>query len=321
MLYKVIYRKNLTMLKTRVLQSLYTLTSEQVQSLLDSLLKQRLKRELSLTLESLERSGYNLDYEIYRKKLLDITIVSVHQPGFLPWPGYFHKVIYSDFFVWLDHVDIARKNFVSRVPIQSFSGQKYLTLPLRKHSHTDKIHSIEVADEDWKTKHMGQLSYYSKAPFFNEIMDKVKQWYASAYGNRLNQVNWFLFQMVLELLNISSEVISSKEMNLSSKKEDLMIEITKKTGGNVYFSGTQAASYQTTDNFAKQDISLVYQNYYDYQQTFPYDQGDGEFLNGVSILDLLFYHGPEGAKKYIMQYDEYALQLQIDNILNSKVSR
>tara|TARA_Y100000589_G_scaffold311873_1_gene331625 strand:- start:2207 stop:3133 length:927 start_codon:yes stop_codon:yes gene_type:complete len=306
------------MLNTLGLQALYTLSVKQVQNLLDSLLRQGLKREISLTLDSLERSGFDLDYSIYREKLSKLTVVSVHQSGFLPWPGYFHKVMYADCFVWLDHVDIARKNFVSRVPIKSFSGKKYLNLPLRKHSHMDKIYSIQLADEDWKTKHIGQLSYYSKAPFFDEIMDKVKQWYASAYGNRLNQVNWFLFQMVLDLLNISPEIMSSKDMNLTSKKEELMIEITKKIGGNVYLSGTQAATYQSVDTFAAQEISLVYQRFYDYQQKFPYNQGNSEFSNGVSILDLLFYYGPEGAKKYIKQYDEYSLRLQIDNLLNPK---
>ena len=306
------------MLNNSGLQALYTLTDTQVKNLLYSLLRQGLKREISLALDSLERSGFDLDYNHYREQISKLKVVSVHQSGFLPWPGYFHKVMYADIFVWLDHVDIARKNFVSRVPIKSFSGKKYLILPLKKHSHTDKIFSIELAQEDWKTKHIGQLSYYSKSPFFDEIMDKVKQWYASAYGNQLNQVNWFFFQMVLDLLEISPQVIRSKDINLELKKEKLMIEITKKMGGNVYLSGKQAAEYQSFDAFAEKKISLVYQNFYDYQQTFPYKQGSGEFSNGVSILDLLFYYGPEGAKKYIMQYDEYSLKLQIDHILNPK---
>ena len=94
--------------------------------------------------------------------------------------------------------------------------------------------------------------------------------------------------------------------------------IYKKIGGNVYLSGTQAATYQSVDTFLEQEISLIYQRFYDYQQKFPYNQGNSEFSNGVSILDLLFYYGPEGAKKYIKEYDEYSLRLQIDNLLNSK---
>ena len=63
------------MLNTLGLQALYTLSVKQVQNLLDSLLRQGLKREISLTLDSLERSGFDLDYSIYREELSKLTVV------------------------------------------------------------------------------------------------------------------------------------------------------------------------------------------------------------------------------------------------------
>ena len=35
-------------------------------------------------------------------------IVSIHQPAYLPWIGYFNKIINSDIFVYLDTVQFQR---------------------------------------------------------------------------------------------------------------------------------------------------------------------------------------------------------------------
>ena len=31
-------------------------------------------------------------------------VVAVHQPNYVPWPGYFHKLAHADVFVYLDSV-------------------------------------------------------------------------------------------------------------------------------------------------------------------------------------------------------------------------
>jgi hypothetical protein len=42
-------------------------------------------------------------------------IVGVHQPNYLPWLGYFHKLALCDVFVFFDHVQMpGGKSFVSR---------------------------------------------------------------------------------------------------------------------------------------------------------------------------------------------------------------
>ena len=53
-------------------------------------------------------------------------IVSIHQPNYLPWLGYFNKIIRSDVFVIFDDVQfpIGKKGFFgNRNQIKTNSGQ------------------------------------------------------------------------------------------------------------------------------------------------------------------------------------------------------
>ena len=300
------------------LNILLSFSRQQLILLLESLYDRGLKKEISILLDYSERFNLNIDTSEYHQKLSNLVVVAIHQPGFLPWPGYFHKINYADHFVWLDHVNISSQNYIARVPIDSFSGSKYLRLPLKKHSHKASINTIEVAHDNWKDSHFGQLSFYRKAPFFDLIINLIKQWYASINSSYIHQINWTLFQEILNLLKIEKRVDFSSSMELNSNKQSLVIDITKKFNGTVYLSGTQAAVYQSETCFNENGIKLVYQKFYDYQQLFPYQQVNANFHNGFSILDLLFYHGPEKAREHISNYDIYSLEQYIQNLINSK---
>ena len=43
-------------------------------------------------------------------------IVSFHQPAYLPWLGYFHKILRSDVLVFLDTVQLEKNGFCQPQP-------------------------------------------------------------------------------------------------------------------------------------------------------------------------------------------------------------
>ncbi|QHJ74576.1 hypothetical protein VH22019_00012 [Vibrio phage VH2_2019] len=54
--------------------------------------------------------------------------VATHQPTFLPWVGYYHKILSSDLFVIMDKSQYVDRNYMNRVKLNG----SWLTLPLKK---------------------------------------------------------------------------------------------------------------------------------------------------------------------------------------------
>ncbi|QWS69836.1 hypothetical protein [Vibrio phage vB_VpS_PG28] len=61
--------------------------------------------------------------------------VATHQPTFLPWVGYYHKIMSSDLFVVMDKSQYVDRNYMNRVKLNG----AWLTLPLRKASQKARI--------------------------------------------------------------------------------------------------------------------------------------------------------------------------------------
>jgi len=59
-----------------------------------------------------------------------MTVISIHQPGYLPWLGFFKKILSSDVFVFLDDVQYKKHEFQNRNKIRTSNGSIMLTVPI-----------------------------------------------------------------------------------------------------------------------------------------------------------------------------------------------
>ena len=97
-------------------------------------------------------------------------IVSIHQPNFIPWIGFFDKINRSDQFVLLTSSKRSKSdNYLVRTKILNHSNPQYLSIPLG--SHEIAINKLIMPDDDkWKTKALNIInSSYKKTNFFHEV--------------------------------------------------------------------------------------------------------------------------------------------------------
>ena len=90
-------------------------------------------------------------------------IASIHQPNYLPWVGYFNKIVRSDVFVIFDDVQfpIGKKGFFgNRNQIKTNSGQLWLTVPVLRKGYRDlRTSEIKINNStDWQKKHLRSIS-------------------------------------------------------------------------------------------------------------------------------------------------------------------
>ena len=225
-------------------------------------------------------------------------IVANHQPNYFPWLGYFNKIYKSDTFVFLDDVQYPRTssgNVVNRCKILCNGEAKWLTCSINKPSSLAKISQLQIKD-GIKSKNFEKLKqYYKKSPFFKEVIDFLEELMLFEDKN-LSAYNINAIKKICQKLGIDREFILQSSLNTQMAKEDLMIEITKKVGGTIYLSGNGARAYQKEENFKKQDLELIYQEF----KPKEYPQiGAKDFVAGLSIIDTLFNVGFAGTKELI----------------------
>ncbi|MCK5427294.1 MAG: WbqC family protein, partial [Thermodesulfovibrionia bacterium] len=72
-------------------------------------------------------------------------ILSVHQPQYIPWLGYFDKIDKSDCFVFLNEVQYKPREYQNRNKVRTKDGWMWLTVPvISKGMGKQQINSIRI---------------------------------------------------------------------------------------------------------------------------------------------------------------------------------
>jgi len=222
-------------------------------------------------------------------------IVSINQPAYLPWLGYFHRIAVSDIHVVLDHVQFEKNSYSNRNKVRIPAGSCWLTVPLSTKGRFAELNlnKLEiVADARWEAKHHATLSQsYSKAPFYAEHAAAVADWYRRPW-ERLTELTRETTRYQLNALGIQTPLLFSSEMGVKGSKDELVLNLCKEVGANVYISGPLGRDYLRPELFSAEDIRVVFHDYVHptYRQVYP------GFEPYMATLDLLFNHGPESLR-------------------------
>ncbi len=219
-------------------------------------------------------------------------IVSINQPAYLPWLGYFHRIAVSDHHVVLDHVQFEKNSFVNRNKVKTREGWCWLTVPLKTSGRFGDlaIHQLQLADDDrWRKKHWETLvANYRRAPYFAEHAPFFETLFKTP-GSNFNPLLREMLVYLCRALGIDTPLSFSSEMAVDGKKDELVLALCRSLGATTYFSGALGRQYLREPLFHESRMRVVYQDYAhpSYRQMTP------EFLPYMGIVDLLFNCGPQ----------------------------
>jgi len=216
-------------------------------------------------------------------------IISIHQPAYLPWLGYFDKLMRGDIFVFLDNVQFEKNSFINRNKIKTPQGAIWLTVPAKLKGHLGKTIKETGIDnsKDWQKNHLSTIFFnYKKARNFSVLYPELEKLYAKEYGN-MSDLCYDQLLFWLDWLGIKKEIINASELGLTSEKSDLVLEICGKLGATKYISGTLGRDYLESGKFKSAGIEIEFQ---EYNQP-VYEQLWGEYIPNLSILDYAMNNG------------------------------
>tara|TARA_B100001540_G_scaffold293391_1_gene292477 strand:+ start:438 stop:1133 length:696 start_codon:yes stop_codon:yes gene_type:complete len=222
-----------------------------------------------------------------------MTNVMIRQPGYLPNIGFFKKIQSCDLFVYLDDAQFVKDRFDNRNKIRTIDGYRWLTVPVKRPVFSKKINEIDISyDTNWQKEHCDLIfENYHKTKYFSSYWNSIKKIIDKKH-EKLIDLNINLIQFINSELKISTEIFSSSDLNISETKTKKLVSICSRVNATCYISGISGRDYLDEQLFSDAKIKLIYENFIHPK----YDQLYGNFLENMSVIDLLFNMGEQSVE-------------------------
>lgn len=222
-------------------------------------------------------------------------IVGIHQPHYLPWLRYVHKIARSDVFVLLDDVQYSKNGWQNRNKIKGAQGWMYLTVPV-KDAFGRLISDVGINNQErWREKHWNALrTNYARAPYFARYGDELGTVYAREWS-MLGELALTMLDRLLSVLGVDTRIVRSSTLGIPGKGTERLVGICKALGATTYLTGDYAASnHLEVELFERAGIEVRLQAWR--CPSYPQQHQQAGFIPDLSIVDLLFNAGPESLR-------------------------
>ena len=214
-------------------------------------------------------------------------IVSISQPAYLPWLGYFDRIAESDVHIVLDQVPLERSSttrFTNRNKVRGSDGVQWLTVPVKGASTQPLIRDTAIDNEQrWQARHRRTLEQsYRKAPHFASVEDLLSLSFDRSWDS-LGELLAVQRKWLLSALGVTTRIEIGSQLHVPGSKSELILNLCSAVGASTYLSGPFGRDYLDGEAFAKAGIALRFHNY----QHPQYPQLQQPFEPYLSVFDLL----------------------------------
>lgn len=220
-------------------------------------------------------------------------IITFNQPAFIPWGGFFARLLRSDRIVLLDDTWLGRGfSFVNRNRLKGPGGEIWITVPLkRKGRGRQMIKDLEIYEKErWQKKFLLTLKhYYGHSLYFESVYEEIRRT-VTRPGSMFLDLALGLLDILATGLGINREMTLQSSTGLAGKGTPLLISVARHFGAGEVLLPYGAEKSVDGSLFEKAGIKPQFLRYSPPQ----YPQFWGEFLPNLSALDLLLCLGRDG---------------------------
>jgi hypothetical protein len=227
-------------------------------------------------------------------------ILTGHQPNYLPYAGFFHKIACADRFLIVDNVQFVKRGpfgwmHRNRIRTNSPEGWEWLSVPvLTKGRFTQKISEAAIdTSVPWARKHWRAIEWnYRRSKYFKDYSGEFRSMYDRPWS-------WFceltcgFIELLLRLLGLPRSCDRTSTLGITGESTGLVLAMCRAAGAETYLSGMHGHDYLDVEEFRRAGVRLLFQDFTcpEYPQCWP-----GPFVPNLSVIDLLFNCGPDSRK-------------------------
>lgn len=225
-----------------------------------------------------------------------MTLVAIHQPTFLPWLGWWDKLVRADVLVLLDDVQFPKKGgtWMNRVRMMVGGEARWVTMPVdRAYSGTRRVREMRIDEsKPWRESMFATIhGSYARAPFADDVLRVVEE-VLSASTDLVADLNERAIELLAgELALDTSKLVLQSELGVPGDGTQLLVDLCRAVGGDAYLSGDGSDGYLENDAFAAAELELAFQDF----RPPPYPQPVAEHVPGLSVVDAAMNCGWQAA--------------------------
>lgn len=215
--------------------------------------------------------------------------ISIMQPSYLPYVGFFDLMKRCDAMVLLNDVQYTKNDWRNRNRVKTPQGTCWLTIPMGAHKKK-KLNEVKTPDGDWRETHIKTLRMnYARAAAFREYMPGIEKIInMKPLTATLDMFNVLSIIEIMKMTGVKCGIRCSSGIGFShEQKTDRLISICKYMIANEYLSPNGSKPYLEEDKFKKAGIRVIWQDY----KPKEYPQQWGPFVSHLSIADLILNCG------------------------------
>ena len=223
--------------------------------------------------------------------------VAIHQPHFLPWLGFLHRMACVDLFVLLDDVQFERRNYQNRTMIRIDGAARWFTVPVVQRSQKERVVEKLVDNRTegargWGPGHLRTLRHaYRDAPFLGRYFGDLRRIFETEW-ERLVDLNQAALEFLRDALAIRTPLLRSSDLGVEGARGELILNLCRAVRADTLLAGMGGSrGYLDVEAFARAGVRVEFQQFRHpvYRQC-----GPAPFIAGLSAIDTLLNCGPAG---------------------------
>ena len=231
--------------------------------------------------------------------------IAIMQPYVFPYIGYFQLIKAVDTFVFYDDVNYIKGGWINRNNILVNSKSYMFTISLEKPSSYTLISETKI-NEMLLKKNVSKLiktieQSYKKAPFFETVFPLIRNFLLSYNNNSISSLAIDSVILISNYLKLETEFrISSKNYSStkSLEKTQRIIEICRIEEAKYYINPIRGIKLYNEVDFFQNNLEL----YFIKSEPIYYKQFDNEFVDRLSILDVIMFNSIEATQLLLSKF-------------------